>query len=69
MEQVWFSQSVFMDFFPIIITLFIWDVFWKLIGLWHSARRNQKLWFLCIAVFNTAGLLPIIYLLLNKNKN
>jgi hypothetical protein len=47
---------------PIIIVLAIWDAVWKLIGLWKSARNNQLAWFVCIAIFNTLGILPIIYL-------
>ena len=31
--------------------------------MWRSARNNQLAWFVCIVVFNTMGILPIIYLL------
>ncbi len=48
---------------PLIVLLAIWDGVWKAIGMWKSARNNQIGWFVCIAVFNTAGILPIIYLL------
>lgn len=57
---------------PIIITLIvivaIWDGIWKLIGLWKSARNNDLVWFVCIAIFNTVGILPIIYILSKKKK-
>jgi hypothetical protein len=57
---------------PIIITLIvivaIWDAIWKLIGLWKSARNNDLVWFVCIAIFNTVGILPIIYILSKKKK-
>lgn len=57
---------------PIIITLIvivaIWDAIWKLIGLWKSARNNDLVWFVCIAIFNTVGILPIIYILNKKKK-
>lgn len=57
---------------PIIITLIvivaIWDAIWKLIGLWKSARNNDLVWFVCIAIFNTLGILPIIYILSKKKK-
>jgi hypothetical protein len=36
---------------------------WKLIALWKSARHNQLAWFICLAIFNTAGILPILYIL------
>lgn len=57
---------------PIIITLIvivtIWDGIWKLIGLWKSARNNDLVWFVCIAIFNTVGILPIIYILSKKKE-
>lgn len=52
----------------ILAVLFLWDAVWKAIALWHSARRNQFAWFVIIAILNTAGILPIIYLLVNKGK-
>jgi len=53
---------------PVIIILGIWDTVWKLIALWKSARANQVAWFICIAVFNTLGILPIVYILTHKKK-
>jgi len=53
---------------PIIIVLAIWDAVWKLIALWKSARNNHLAWFICIALFNTLGILPIIYILTHKKK-
>jgi predicted permease len=47
-----------------VIVLAIWDAVWKLIALWKSARNDQPAWFICLAVFNTIGVLPILYLLL-----
>ncbi len=42
--------------------LMIWSMVWKGIGLWHSARRREKSWFIAILVLNTAGILELIYL-------
>ena len=50
-------------FIVVIILLAIWDAIWKLIALWKSARHNQLAWFICLAIFNTAGILPILYIL------
>jgi hypothetical protein len=49
---------------PVIILLSLWDGVWKVIGMWKSARNHQLAWFICIAIFNTVGILPIIYLTL-----
>lgn len=54
---------VLVAFVIIIIILAIWDGVWKLIALWKSARHDQLAWFICLAIFNTAGILPIVYIL------
>ena len=51
-------------FIVVIVLLAIWDGIWKLIALWKSARNNQLAWFICLAIFNTIGILPILYILL-----
>ena len=55
-------------FITAIVILAIWDGVWKLIALWKSARHNQLAWFICLAIFNTAGILPILYLWLFQKK-
>ena len=46
-----------------IALLGIWDGVWKLIAMWKSARHNQLAWFVCLAIFSTMGILPILYIL------
>ena len=53
---------------PVIIILVIWDTVWKSIGMWKAARANHLAWFICIVVFNTLGILPIIYILMYPKK-
>ncbi len=52
----------------IIIILSVWDIFWKVIAMWKSARNNHLTWFILITLLNTIGILPIIYILLNRKK-
>lgn len=52
----------------ICITIAIWDGIWKVIAMWKSARHDQLAWYICLAIFNTAGILPILYLLLFQKK-
>jgi len=52
----------------VLMVVIIWDLIWKALGLWNSGRNNQLGWFLCILVFNTAGILPIIYLAFFQKK-
>jgi hypothetical protein len=54
----------------VLLLLAIWDGVWKTIAMWKSARNNQLAWFICIAIFNTAGILPILYLsFFQKDRN
>jgi hypothetical protein len=46
----------------VIVLLAIWDGVWKLIAMWKSARNNQMAWYVCLAIFNTIGILPILYI-------
>jgi len=52
----------------IILLVVVWDLIWKMIALWKSARRDQKVWFIFLAIINSVGILPIIYLLLYKDQ-
>ena len=60
---------VFAWLLPLIIILALWDAVWKLIGMWRAGRNNDLAWFICIAIFNTLGILPIIYILMDNNKS
>ncbi len=40
----------------------IWEVVWKLSAMWKAAKKNSVVWFIILAVFNTLGILPILYL-------
>jgi len=55
-------------FMPIIILFVIWEIIWKAIAMWKSARNNHLVWFILITVFNTVGILPIVYILMHRNK-
>jgi len=55
-------------FLALILVLMIWEAIWKGIGMWRSARNGHKIWFVCMLILNTAGILPIIYLLLHPKK-
>jgi hypothetical protein len=47
---------------PALPYLILWEAFWKGLALWHSARREQAVWFVVLIVVNTVGILPIVYL-------
>ncbi|MEK6939544.1 MAG: DUF5652 family protein [Nanoarchaeota archaeon] len=57
------------NFLLLIVLLSIWELVWKGFGLWHSAQNKQKGWYIAmLLLINTAGLLPIIYLIWFKPK-
>jgi len=47
---------IFLFFFSV-----IWVVIWKGFALWKAARLGRKWWFIILLVFNTFGILEIIY--------
>jgi hypothetical protein len=40
----------------------IWSGIWKAIALWKSARNKQISWFVVLCIFNTIGILEILYI-------
>jgi len=52
----------------IILILGFWELIWKGIALWKTGRNNQIVWFVCILILNTVGILPIVYLLFFQKK-
>lgn len=48
--------------------LAVLDLVLKGFALWRSARNGQNYWFIALLIFNTAGILPAIYLLFFKGK-
>ena len=61
-------KNAFTWLVPVLIILSIWEAVWKLIALWKSARNNHIAWFICIALINSLGVLPIIYILRNRKQ-
>ena len=50
----------------LVVILALFDGVMTLIAMWYAAGRRQLAWFICLAIFNTVGILPIIYLLLHR---
>ena len=69
MEFFNFNPGFLVFFVVIVVFLTIWDLVWRGLALWKAARNNHGAWFVCIFMFKTAGILPIIYILLNGKKN
>jgi len=46
----------------IIILLIIWTIAWKCYSVWTAVKKNHKGWFVVLLIFNTLGILDIIYI-------
>jgi len=51
-----------------LVIISIWSLIWKGMALWKCGRNNQLSWFVVLLIFNTAGILPIVYLLFFQPK-
>jgi membrane protein YdbS with pleckstrin-like domain len=58
-----FSQQLGMSLY-LFLLIMIWTLTWKLIALWKAARNKHITWFIVLALVNTIGILPILYLFL-----
>jgi hypothetical protein len=48
---------------PYLITfLSVWELVWKGFALWRAGGDKQRNWFIALLIFNTVGILPILYL-------
>jgi hypothetical protein len=45
-----------------LIVIIIWEIVWKLIAMWKSAKNNHYAWFIILAIVNIAGILSILYI-------
>jgi methionyl-tRNA synthetase len=52
-----------------IVAIMIWTAIWKGIGLWRAGNQKQLAWFVVMFVLNTAGILPIVYLVWFQKKS
>lgn len=54
--------------FPLLGIIIIWELIWKMIALWRSARNNDLTWFIFIGIVNSLAILPIIYIFTHPGK-
>jgi hypothetical protein len=58
-----------LPFTKAIILIVLWELVWKGLALWYSARNKHTAWYICILIFNTLGILPIIYMAIHVWKH
>ncbi len=54
--------------FGLMIPFVILDLILRGISLWKSAKRDQNVWFIALLLVNSMGILPLIYLVLNRDQ-
>ena len=61
-------QTIAPVWLGVIGVLAVWELIWRSIALWKAAGHKQLTWFIVLAILNTAGILPIIYILFFQKK-
>jgi len=56
-------------FVVFLFAVLLWVMILKGYALWCAARNGQKWWFIALLIFNTLGILEIIYLLKYRPKS
>jgi hypothetical protein len=54
---------------PWIILVLFFELVMKGFALWKCGRNNQPIWYIAILIINSAGILPLIYLLAFQKKH
>ena len=54
--------------FTLCIILVIWELIRKGIALYKAWQKSDKIRFIIIFIINSLGILPIVYLILNRKK-
>ena len=58
-------RAVTTSIFISLIVISIIELILKGFAMWKAARKSQKVWFWCLLIFQTMGILPLIYLLIH----
>lgn len=56
------NNEVNTSFLAVVLLLTLLTLPLKIIGLWRSARNDQKWWFAAMLILNTIGILELTYL-------
>jgi len=64
----WGMANNSLEGFGYMIPFVLFELILKGLALWKSARKNQNVWFIALLVVNSMGILPLIYLVLNRDQ-
>lgn len=57
------------SFFGLLIPFVLLDLILRGYALWKAARKDQNIWFIALLIVNSMGILPLVYLVLNRDQN
>ena len=63
------TNEIPQEYYIFFIIIGLFELVLKGIALWQAAKRGEKGWYISILVFNTVGLLPLIYILFFSKKD
>lgn len=63
-----FSPAMIPVIFGFIAAFALVEIILKGWALWRAARLNKSGWFVALLVVNTAGILPLIFLLVSREE-
>jgi len=52
----------------LIIILAVWSTVWKAFALYRAGANRSPAWFVCLLIFNTLGVLEILYIFVFSKK-
>lgn len=63
------TNEIPQEYYIFFIIIGLFELVLKGIALWQAAKRGEKGWYISILIFNTVGLLPLIYILFFSKKD
>jgi hypothetical protein len=62
------NPNFLVQYWFLIAPFVLLDLALKGFALWKSANQQQKVWFVCLLLINSMGILPGVYLLFFQKK-
>jgi hypothetical protein len=68
-EFLQLAQMLNNPWFALLLSVMIvWTLIWKGFALWKAAKNSSLAWFMALLVFNTVGILEIVYIFFFSKK-
>ena len=61
-------EQIFINNPAITLLITLWVFPWKAIALWKAVKNDSTPWFIVLLIFNTLGILEILYIFIFSKK-